>query len=102
VDANPVPAHIMSISFGSCESNAGPAAAAFYDSLFSQGAAEGISIFVSFGDSAAAGWDAAFTTPPASQILSTNVICVSGYVTCVGGTEFADTANPSLYWSSAN
>lgn len=102
VDANPVPAHILSISFSACEQKAGPAAAAFKDTLFSQGAAEGISIFVSSGDSAAAGCDASFQTPPASQILSTNVNCASGYATCVGGTEFADTASPNTYWSSTN
>ena len=102
VDANPVPAHIMSISFGSCEANAGAAAVHFFDSLFSQGAAEGISIFVSSGDSAAAGCDLAFQPPPASgQIQSPNVICSSSYATCVGGTEFND--NPaSTYWSSIN
>ena len=101
VDANPVPAHIMSISFGSCEANAGAAAVHFFDSLFSQGAAEGISIFVSSGDSAAAGCDRAFQPPPASQTLSPNVICSSSYATCVGGTEFADfTAPPGQYWST--
>jgi len=103
VDANPVPAHIMSISFGSCEAHAGAAVVHFYDSLFSQGAAEGISIFVSSGDSAAAGCDLAFQPPPASgQIQSPNVICSSSYATCVGGTEFADFTNPSLYWSGSN
>ncbi len=103
VDATPVPAQIMSISFGSCEANAGAGVVHFYDSLFSQGAAEGISIFVSSGDSAAAGCDLAFQAPPASgQIQSPNVICSSSYATCVGGTEFADFASPSTYWSSTN
>ena len=59
-------------------------------------------MFVSSGDSAAAGCDTAFTTPPATQILSPNSICASSYATCVGGTEFADAANPSQYWSSTN
>ena len=45
-----------------------------------------------------------FSTPPPSQnvSLSPSVECVSSHVTCVGGTEFADTANPSAYWSSTN
>jgi subtilase family serine protease len=53
-------------------------------------------------DSGAATCDTDFTTPPASQVRSINSICASSYATCAGGTEFADTANPSLYWSSSN
>ncbi|HUH92804.1 MAG TPA: S53 family peptidase [Casimicrobiaceae bacterium] len=93
-------AQIMNISFGACEASAGRSGIAFWDSLFSQAAAEGISVFVVSGDSGAAGCDAYNTTPPASQTLSPNYICASSYVTCVGGTEFTDTANPSAYWSS--
>ncbi|MGC2321752.1 MAG: S53 family peptidase, partial [Terriglobales bacterium] len=102
VDTTPVPAHIMSISFGACEFNAGQVGVTFWDSLFSQGAAEGISTFVSSGDSGAAGCDDHNQPPPATQILSPNYICSSSYATCVGGTEFADTANPSQYWSPSN
>ncbi|MGA8492305.1 MAG: protease pro-enzyme activation domain-containing protein [Terriglobales bacterium] len=102
VDTNPVPAHIMSISFGNCEASAGAPGVQFWDSLFTEAAGEGISVFVSSGDSAAAGCDTAFTTPPPTQSLSPNSICASSYATCVGGTEFADAANPSQYWSSTN
>jgi pseudomonalisin len=102
VDTNPIPAHIMSISFGGCEQQAGQGGVQIWDSLFKQAAGEGISVFVSSGDSAAAGCDQSFTTPPASQILSPNAICSSSYATCVGGTEFADSANPTQYWSSTN
>lgn len=102
VDTNPVPAQVMNISFGGCESQAGSSGVQFWDSLFKQAAAEGISVFVSSGDSAAAGCDTAFTTPPANQILSPNSVCSSSYATCVGGTEFADTANPTNYWSGQN
>ena len=42
-------------------------------------------------------------TPPATPAAnSINYICASSYATCVGGTEFNDTANPSLYWMSNN
>ncbi len=102
VDTVPVPAQIMSISFGSCETDAGQAGVQFWDSLFKQAAGEGISVFVSSGDSGAAGCDQAFAPPPASQSLSPNSICSSSYATCVGGTEFADFANPSQYWSTTN
>jgi pseudomonalisin len=93
---------IMSISFGSCEINDGPANVKSWDSLFSQAASQGISVLVCSMDSGAATCDPGFTTPPASQQLSINALCSSSYVTCAGGTEFADTANPSLYWSSSN
>ena len=103
VQTTPVPAQVMSISFGACESAAGPSGVAFWDTLFQQAAAEGISVFVSSGDSGASGCDAAFSAPPASpQANSPNYICSSSYATCVGGTEFNDSANPSLYWSSSN
>jgi hypothetical protein len=102
VDTVPVPAHIMNISFGACESSAGPSGVAFWDSLFSQASAEGISVFVSSGDSGAAGCDAHGMPPPPAQILSINYICASGHATCVGGTEFADTSNPPQYWSASS
>ena len=102
VDANPVPARVMNLSWGACESTAGSGGVTYWDTFFSQAAAEGISVFVSSGDAGAAGCDNYFTTPPASQILSPNYICSSTYATCVGGTEFADTSNPSQYWSATN
>jgi subtilase family serine protease len=94
-------AQIMSISFGGCESLNGRGAVNFFDALFSTAAAEGISVFVSSGDSGAAGCVKQFTTPPATQVASPNFICSSSHVTCVGGTQFADTP-PNLYWSSTN
>jgi pseudomonalisin len=102
VQTTPVPAQIITISFGACESAAGSAGVAFWDSLFQQAAAEGISTFVSSGDSGASGCDPNFTAPPTTpRPNSPNYICSSGYATCVGGTEFNDTASPSTYWNVA-
>jgi uncharacterized protein (TIGR03437 family) len=102
IDTNPVPAHILNLSFGACENSGGARGVALWDVFFSQAAAEGISVFVCSGDSGAAGCDKYFSTPPASQILSPNYICSSSYATCVGGTEFADSSKTSQYWSAAN
>jgi subtilase family serine protease len=103
VQTSPVPAQIVSISFGECESSAGPSKVTFWDTLFQQAAAEGISVFVASGDSGASGCDEYFAVPPANpQPNSPNYICSSSYATCVGGTEFNDTANPSLYWNASN
>jgi subtilase family serine protease len=101
IDTNPVFAQIMTISFSGCEIG-NQSSVNFFDSLFSLAAAEGISVFVSSGDSGAAGCVAPFTTPPASQNLSPNVICSSSHDTCVGGTEFTDASLPGSYWSPTN
>ncbi len=103
VQTSPVPAQIMTISFGACESGAGPSGVSYWNTLFQQAASEGISVFVSSGDSGASGCDTSFTTPPTNpQPNSPNYICSSQYATCVGGTQFNDTANTSTYWNSSN
>lgn len=42
------------------------------------------------------------TSSTSSSSISPNYICSSSYATCVGGTEFADTASPSSYWGASN
>ncbi|MEO9071932.1 MAG: Ig-like domain repeat protein [Edaphobacter sp.] len=93
---------VMTISFGSCEFYAGAANVSLWDTLFSQAASEGISVFVSSGDAGAAGCDTQFAVPPVYQILSINYICASSYATCVGGTELSEGANVAQYWSATN
>ncbi len=103
VQTSPVPVEVMSISFGACESSAGPSGVTFWDTLFQQAAAEGISVLVSSGDSGASGCDEGFATPPASPAAnSPNYICSSSYATCMGGTEFNDSVDPANYWSATN
>ncbi len=102
IDTNPVPAPILSISFASCENDNGRSSSVAFDQLYQQAAAEGISVFVASGDGGVAGCEALDATPSTTQIASTNTLCASGYVTCVGGTEFGDQANPTAYWSSSN
>ncbi len=91
---------IVNMSFGSCNSSGSASYSQKFDALFQTGAAQGISFFVSSGDNAAAGCDDGSTTIPTTQNLATNLICASGYATCVGGTEFNDSA--SGYWASSN
>jgi hypothetical protein len=103
VETSPAPAQVMSISFSGCELNNGASGVDFWDTLFQQAAAEGISVFVSSGDSGASGCDTHGDPPPANpEPNSINYICASGYATCVGGTEFNDAGNPSQYWSPTN
>lgn len=90
---------IVSMSFGACNSGSTSTSSQF-DSYFKTGAAQGISFFVSSGDNAAADCDAGSDSIPATQVLSTNLICASSYVTCVGGTQFAE--GSGSYWGSTN
>jgi len=91
---------IVNMSFGSCNSSGSATYSQKFDSLFQTGAAQGISFFVSSGDNGAAGCDSGSSTIPATQVLATNLICASGYATCVGGTQFNDSA--SGYWAGSN
>lgn len=93
-------APLVSTSFGLCEAALGSSGNAFLDSLWQQAAAQGISVFVSSGDSGAAGCDSPSETT-ASHGLGVNGLCSTPYSICVGGTEFSD-SNASLYWSSSN
>jgi len=93
---------VMTISFGSCEAANGGQETGFLNSEFQTAAGEGISTFVAAGDSGAASCDTSFTTAPSTQSRGISALCASTYVTCVGGTEFNDAANPGLYWSTTN
>src|SRR6202167_4367499 len=94
-------APVMSMSFGLCEASLGSSGNSFFNSLWQQAAAQGITVFVSSGDSGAAGCDSPSATP-ATHGRAVNGLCSSPYSVCVGGTEFNDTSHPSLYWSSFN
>lgn len=103
IQTSPAPAQVISISFGDCESDAGSSGVAYWNNLFEQAAAEGISVFVSSGDSGATGCDDSFAAAPSSpKAISPNYICASPYATCVGGTEFNDQSEMSEYWSGGN
>ena len=92
-------APVMSSSYGLCESAMGPIATAFYNSLWQQAAAEGITVFVSAGDNGGAGCDAPGGGLYASGGLAVNGIASTPYNVAVGGTQFDDTSNSSAYWS---
>lgn len=99
VDHNIAP--VMSTSYGECEQNLGPVATAFYNSLWQQAAAEGITSFVSAGDNGGAGCDSPGAGLYASG-LAVNGLASTPYNIAVGGTQFDDTADPSAYWSDTN
>ena len=94
-------APVLSISFGSCESQMGSAERAFYTNLWQQAAAQGITAFIASGDSGAAGCDSPSETK-ATGGQAVNGLCSSPYSVCVGGTEFNEAGNNSLYWSATD
>jgi len=91
-------ATVMSTSYGSCEAYMGSGEMAFYNNLWQQAASEGISSFVSSGDSGAAGCNGGSSSK--GSMAGVNGLCSSPYSTCVGGTEFNE--GSGSYWSATN
>ncbi len=94
---------VMSLSFGACENLQPTGYVKQEDAMYSQAASQGITTLVSSGDAGVTGCavhGVAATTIYAYPNI--NDICASSYVTCVGGTQFNDTANPSAYWATSN
>jgi subtilase family serine protease len=103
IDNNVAP--IMSESYGGCESSLGTAGNAFYNALWQQAAAEGITVVIAAGDNGSAACDPNPEVDPnaASQGLAVNGIASTPYNVAVGGTEFDQTASTAPnYWSSTN
>ena len=94
-------APVMSVSFGACEAYMG-SGNAYYNSLWQQAAAQGISVFVSAGDSGSAGCDSPGARTPASHGLGVNGLASTPYNVAVGGTQFTDTTSAATYWNTAN
>jgi subtilase family serine protease len=91
----------MSESYGSCESGLGTVNA-FYNSLWQQAAAQGITVMVSTGDNGSAGCDDFNTPAPASHGLAVNGLASTPYNVAVGGTDFDEVNKWSTFWSATN
>lgn len=99
------PPPVISMSYGECEAGSGAAANKAFDTIFKQGVAEGISIFVSSGDNDAAVCDNRNANPSIAKYgIEVNGWGSSIYDVSVGGTDFADTfeGTSKNYWSSKN
>ena len=96
-------ADVITVSYSGCESASDVSSGTtFFNQLWQQAAAQGMSVFVSSGDSGAAACDTSSSTS-ATHGPAVNMLCSSPYATCVGGTEFtADLSTPSTYWSATN
>jgi subtilase family serine protease len=98
-------AAILNISFGDCESAQGSNNAAV-ESMYQQGAAEGITITVSSDDAGVVGCIAQADLGVANDVNS-NGFAVNGlastpYNLAVGGTDFNDLSPSTPYWNKTN
>jgi hypothetical protein len=93
-------APILTYTYGACEALLSPTQSEFYNSLWQQAAAEGITVLVASGDNGAAACDSATAGVPATHGSAVNGTAATPYNVAVGGTQFADAANPSTYWGS--
>jgi hypothetical protein len=99
VDNNISP--ILSMSFGLCEAALGPAQNAFYNNLWAQAAAQGITVVVSTGDNGPAGCDNPnFGTGKGGSAVSG--LASTPFNIAVGGTQFNENGADSQYWSATN
>ena len=92
----------MSESYGGCESGLGSAGNAFYNSLWQQAAAQGITVMVSSGDNGSAGCDDFNNANAASQGLAVNGLASTPYNVAVGGTDFDQVNKWSSFWGATN
>jgi len=96
-------APVMSESYGECEAQLGNAGNAFYNALWQQAAAEGITVVIAAGDGGSAGCDDFNTASEASDGLAVSGTAATPYNVSVGGTDFDQTATTaSKYWSATN
>jgi hypothetical protein len=100
VDNNLAP--VMSASYGVCEAFLGVGGNAFYNSLWEQGAAQGITIVVAAGDAGSAGCDRMAGETAAQYGLAVSGTASTPFNVALGGTEFNDSNNWSTYWSATN
>ena len=94
-------ADVMSLSFGACESGLGNAGNAFYNSLWEQAAAQGISVMVAAGDPGSAGCDDFNNASVATLGLAISGIASTPFNVAVGGTDFDDVGTQASFWNTS-
>jgi uncharacterized repeat protein (TIGR01451 family) len=100
-NGGPLPS-VVSISYGEPETVGGAAFNSYINTLYQMAAAAGVSVFVSSGDSAAAGYDR--FEDVAIHGINVSSFASTPYNVAVGGTDFGDSATGAIntFWNSAN
>jgi hypothetical protein len=103
VDNNLAP--VISDSYSNCEAALLTAGNQFYNSLWEQAAAQGITVAVSSGDSGPAGCDPIASIDPnaATQGVAVNGLASTPFNVAVGGTDFdPSTKGNATYWNATS
>src|SRR5215469_9252395 len=98
IDNNLAP--VMSESYGECELAIGTSGNQFYNSLWGQAAAQGITAILAAGDSGSATCDRA--SQGAQYGLEVSGFASTPYNVAIGGTDFNDFESPQQYWNLTN
>ena len=85
---------VLSVSFAECEAQLAYPGNEFFNALWEQAAAQGISVTVSTGDSGSAGCDNPNYETLATYGLQVNGLASTPFNIAVGGTDFAALAGP--------
>jgi len=97
VDNNIAP--IITDSYGSCEAFLLTAGNQYYNALWAQAAAQGITVAVAAGDTGSAGCDSQATESAATNGVAVSGLASTPYNVAVAGTDFdPSTTNNSTYW----
>ena len=97
-------APVMTMTFGECEAALGAAGNQFYNALWEQAAAQGITVVVAAGDSGSGNCDPAWYPhqSAADHGLAVNGLASTPFNIAVGGTDFNDVGSQISYWNSNN
>ncbi len=90
---------VLTMSYAACESDMGTSGLQFYNALWQQAAAQGMSVSVASGDSGAAGCDASDALAGIGR--GVNGLSSTPYNVSVGGTQFVD-GTSSQYWNTSS
>ncbi len=95
-------AGVMSESYGDCEQALGVAGNTFYNSLWEQAAAQGITVIISSGDGGSAGCDNFDTQQVATRGLAVSGLASTPFNVSLGGTDFDEVNTWATYWNPTN
>ena len=95
-------AGVVSVSFGGCEAAFGQGENAFWQFLWEEATAQGMTPVVAAGDDGSAACDDFNTETASVDGLAISGLASTPFNVAVGGTDFDDVENFSVYWNSGS